>query len=107
MASSEKMNKMTGGTILITGANGSLSLPFIQQLLAKYPLYFVLLTVRNASDEDPHTKALRRIISSHPSAQISIEALDLGSISSVRAFADDVAKRVALGRIPPISAVWL
>jgi hypothetical protein len=93
------------GTVLVTGANGSLGLSFVQQLLQNHPSYFFLLTVRNASDQDPNTKKLREIVASAHAAKTSIEVLDLGSLTNVRGFADDVEKRVTAGEIPPLSAV--
>ncbi len=54
------------GTIVITGANGSLAIPAVKYLLANYPGYGVVLTVRNASDADAHTKNLRKTLAQFP-----------------------------------------
>ncbi|KAF9762217.1 hypothetical protein IL306_003510 [Fusarium sp. DS 682] len=91
------------GTIIITGANGSLALAFISHLIATYPSYTILATVRNASPTDPNTAQLSSVISSHPKS--SIEALDLSLLSNVRTFSENTAKRVATGEIPPIKAI--
>ena len=40
------------GTIIITGANGSLALPAVQHLLANYSNHALVLTVRNTLDAD-------------------------------------------------------
>ncbi|KAF4451504.1 hypothetical protein F53441_5513 [Fusarium austroafricanum] len=91
------------GTIIITGANGSLGLAFISHLLLTHPNYTILATVRDPSPKDPNTAHLSTLLSSH--AQSSIEALDLSTFSNVRNFAENTAKRVALGEIPPIKAI--
>lgn len=93
------------GTVLITGANGSLALSFVEYLLENYPLYFAILTVRDNSESDLNTSKLRRIVSRFPSAKVSIEALDLASLSNVRSFADGIKSRVSVGEVPPISAI--
>ncbi|KAF4343488.1 dehydrogenase reductase [Fusarium beomiforme] len=91
------------GTIIITGANGSLALAFISHLVATHPSYTILATVRNASPSDPNTAQLSSILSSHPKS--SIEALDLSLLSNVREFSENAAKRVASGEIPPIKTI--
>jgi NAD(P)-dependent dehydrogenase (short-subunit alcohol dehydrogenase family) len=94
-----------GGTVIITGANGSLALSFVEYLLKNYPSYFALLAVRDDSESDPNTAKLRQIVSHYPTAKVSIEALDLALLSNVRAFADNVAARVSTSKLPPISAI--
>ncbi|KAF5972370.1 dehydrogenase reductase [Fusarium coicis] len=91
------------GTIIVTGANGSLALEYISHLLKTHPSYTILATVRNASPSDPNTAQLSSILSSH--SESSIEALDLSILSNVRAFSENTAKRVASGEIPPIKAI--
>lgn len=93
------------GTIIITGANGSLGFCFVQTLLREYPTYFAILAVRDDSDEDPNTTKLRKMVSGSKSPNASIEAVDLASLSSVRSFADGIIQRVSSGDIPPISAI--
>lgn len=92
------------GTVIITGANGSCAIPFVSHILTTYPTYTVLATVRKASPSDPNTATLSQAISCNPS-HAHIEALDLSSISNVRSFAENVAKRVSSGEIPPIKAI--
>ncbi|KAM0194785.1 hypothetical protein ACHAPI_006789 [Fusarium lateritium] len=92
------------GTVIITGANGSCAIPFVSHIITTYPTYTVLATVRNASPSDPNTSTLSQTISSNPS-HAHIEALDLSSLSNVRTFAENVAKRVSSGGIPPIKAI--
>ncbi|RDW83043.1 hypothetical protein BP5796_04534 [Coleophoma crateriformis] len=106
MAGITKVKETTSqGTVLITGANGSLGLSLVQQLLEQYPSYSAILTVRDISDRDPNTEALRKLLSRFPAANATIEVLDLASLSNVRAFAEDVASRVSTGKIPPIAAI--
>ncbi|RBR17544.1 hypothetical protein FVER53590_12061 [Fusarium verticillioides] len=91
------------GTIIVTGANGSLALAYISHLSKNHPSYTILATVRNASPSDPNTAQLSSILSSNPKS--SIEALDLSILSNVRNFSENTAKRVASGEIPPIKAI--
>ncbi|KAF5653583.1 short-chain alcohol dehydrogenases/reductase [Fusarium sp. NRRL 25303] len=91
------------GTIIITGANGSLALAYVSHLIKTHPSYNILATVRNASPSDPNTAQLSSILSSHPKS--CIEALDLSLLSNVRSFSENTAKRVASGEIPPIKAI--
>ncbi|KAM5341769.1 hypothetical protein ACJ41O_014800 [Fusarium nematophilum] len=94
------------GTVIITGANGSLALGFATHLLTHHPSHTLLLTVRDASPSDPNTSKLAHIIQSSSSPSTAhIEPLDLSSLSSVRSFADRTAQRVAKGEIPPIKAI--
>ncbi|KAK7402891.1 hypothetical protein QQX98_011376 [Neonectria punicea] len=80
------------GTVLITGANGSLGLPFVEHILASHPSYTVIAAVRN-----PSAAALPRVA--------SIEALDLSSLAAVRTFAARIAARIADGEISPLAAI--
>uniref|UniRef100_A0A0D2XIN9 Ketoreductase (KR) domain-containing protein n=1 Tax=Fusarium oxysporum (strain Fo5176) TaxID=660025 RepID=A0A0D2XIN9_FUSOF len=68
------------GTIIITGANGSLALAYISHLIKIHPSYTILATVRDASPSDPNTAQLSSLLSSHPKS--SIEALDLCLLSN-------------------------
>jgi NAD(P)-dependent dehydrogenase (short-subunit alcohol dehydrogenase family) len=93
------------GTVLITGANGSLALDFVDQLLASYPTVALVGTVRNVSNEDPNTAKLNNILSKYPGRNVQVERLDLNSLDNVRQFADSLADRVATGSLPRISAL--
>ncbi|KAL4945675.1 hypothetical protein BDV06DRAFT_219068 [Aspergillus oleicola] len=66
------------GTIIISGANGSLAVPATQLLLAKYPEHTLILTARNDQTLNQH--------SGH--SRVRIHKLDLADISAVHAFAD-------------------
>ena len=94
------------GTILITGANGSLALGFIQSLLLSHPSHTLIATVRNTSpSSDPNTARLINLITKHPKTRVLLEPLDLGSLSSVRSFADTITAKIAKRELPPISAI--
>ena len=94
------------GTVLITGANGTLALEFVQALLTLHPQYTLVATVRNASAQaDTNTAALMRIIDKHPGVKVHVEKLDLGKLNDVRRFADRLSKQIDLGELPRISAI--
>lgn len=93
------------GTILITGSNGSLALPTIHHLLANYPDYTLLLSVRNVSDADSNTARLRTAISQHPDAKAVIRQLDLSSLAAVNDFAIGVAGEITDGKLPKLASI--
>ncbi|KAL4940596.1 hypothetical protein BDV06DRAFT_230260 [Aspergillus oleicola] len=94
------------GTIIITGANGSLGLGFVESFLARYPEHTLIATVRNPSpDKDPNTAKLVALISKYPGSKVHVEVLDLGNLSAVRSFADSLAARVSSKKLPSISAI--
>ncbi|OTB02612.1 hypothetical protein M426DRAFT_322534 [Hypoxylon sp. CI-4A] len=93
------------GTIIITGANGSLAIPAVRHLLTKYPEYTAVLTVRKTEDTDPNTKRLRETIAEFPKAQTSIRRLDLADLAAVHEFASTIAAEVAEKRLPPLASI--
>jgi WW domain-containing oxidoreductase len=93
------------GTILITGANGSLGYWFVWTLLRNYPSCFAILAVRDDGAQDPNTSRLRKLIAGFKDAKVSIEKVDLASLPGVRYFADSVSARISTGALPPISAL--
>ncbi|KAL2808896.1 hypothetical protein BJX63DRAFT_439088 [Aspergillus granulosus] len=94
------------GTVLLTGANGTLALGFVEALLAQHPQYTLVATVRNASPEkDPNTAQLMQLIAKHPRADVHVETLDLGSMAGVRSYAEKLAARVSSKELPRISAI--
>ncbi|EXJ92418.1 hypothetical protein A1O3_00969 [Capronia epimyces CBS 606.96] len=95
-----------GGTVLITGANGTLGLEFVRALLDSYPEYTVVGTVRDPSPKsDPNTANLVRIVKEHPGAKVHIRSLDLGRLAEVRSFADQLSTQISRGELPPLSAI--
>ncbi|KAI0428669.1 hypothetical protein F5Y09DRAFT_278916 [Xylaria sp. FL1042] len=93
------------GTIIITGANGSVAVPAVQHLLSKAPDNTLVLTVRNTLDSDLNTKRLREATSRFPNSKVLIRKLDLASLKTVNEFADTVATEVAQGKLPPLAAI--
>ena len=95
-----------GDTVVITGANGSLALGFVDSFLARYPQHTLIATVRNPSPEKDHNTAkLMQLISEHSSSKVLIETLDLGSLASVRLFAEKLNNRISSRELPRISAI--
>ena len=93
------------GTIIITGANGSLAIPAVQHLLANYPNHALVLTVRNTLDADVNTKGLRGLLKQYPDADFSIRELDLAKLSTVHDFATTIATEIDEGKLPPLASI--
>ncbi|XXG95776.1 hypothetical protein Hte_002047 [Hypoxylon texense] len=93
------------GSVLLTGANGTLAIPAVDYLLKNYPDYTAVLTVRDPSDADPNTRKLRETVSRYPGAKASIRALDLSSLSSVHGFASTLSEDIAAKRTPPLKTI--
>lgn len=94
------------GTVVITGANGSLALGLIDALLARYPQHTIIAALRNPSpDKDANTAKLVQIISKYQDGKVILEPLDLGQLSTVRTFARKLASQVRSQEIPRISSV--
>ncbi|OQV08332.1 hypothetical protein CLAIMM_12627 [Cladophialophora immunda] len=94
------------GTVLITGANGTLGLEFVRVLLSSHPQYTLVGTVRNPSPEaDPNTASLMHFAKEHPAVKVHIHPLDLGSLADVRSFAKKLSSQIAQGELPRISAI--
>ncbi|KAJ5605571.1 hypothetical protein N7510_008352 [Penicillium lagena] len=94
------------GTVIITGANGSLALGFVDSFLSKYPLHTLVATVRNASPEkDPNTAKLLSLVSKYPEAKVHLEALDLGNLAAVRSFAEKLSLQISSKELPGIAAI--
>ncbi|KAI0490215.1 hypothetical protein F4859DRAFT_1173 [Xylaria cf. heliscus] len=93
------------GTIVITGANGSVAVHAVEQLLSKAPDNTLVLTVRNTSDSDLNTKILRDVVSRFPDSRVSVWKLDLSSSEAVNAFADIIAAEVLQEKLPPLVAI--
>ena len=93
------------GTVIITGANGSLAIPAVEQLLIKHPTYTVVLTVRNISDCDDNTTKLRRLLAHHPNIKAYVHELDLSGLRAVHNFASSIIARVSDGKLPPLAGI--
>lgn len=95
-----------GGTVVITGANGSLALGFVESFLSEYSEHALVATVRNPSPEkDPNTAKLLSLVTKYPKANFHLEALDLGNLANVRSFAEKLSTRIASKELPRITAI--
>jgi NAD(P)-dependent dehydrogenase (short-subunit alcohol dehydrogenase family) len=102
------------GTILLTGANGSLGSKMASQIASTPELaaYHGLYAVRDAQNAPVLRSALaarqqQQQRDASPSHAHDIISLDLTDLSSVRAVAGDINARVTEGEIPPIRALVL
>lgn len=93
------------GSVLITGANGTLAIPAVDYLLKNYPDYMAILTVRDPSDADLNTRRLRETVSRYPGAKASIHELDLSSLLSVHKFASTLSEDITSERTPPLKTI--
>jgi NAD(P)-dependent dehydrogenase (short-subunit alcohol dehydrogenase family) len=94
------------GTVIITGANGSLAIPAVTYLLSEYTPSNVILTVRNDAPEDTNTTNLQAAIAQvQTTATVTIHKLDLASLVEVHAFANEIRAQVDANHIPPLTAV--
>ncbi|OQD62843.1 hypothetical protein PENPOL_c011G07377 [Penicillium polonicum] len=95
------------GTVIITGASGSLALEAVQQLLSSHPSLTIVGTVRNAkkSPPNPQSHRLQEMAHRYPSSKLLIKSVDLNSLVEVRAFSDEIAGLVESNELPPISAI--
>lgn len=94
------------GSVLLTGANGTLALGFVESFLSQYPTHTLIATVRNASPEkDANTAKIAALVSKYPDAKVYIEKLDLGDLSNVRSFANHLSTRINKQELPRLSAI--
>ena len=92
-------------TIVITGANSFLAIPDVQHLLAKHTKHALLLTVRNTSDTDVHTRRLHGLRKQYPDADFSIRELDLNKLSAVHDFATTIVAEIDDGKLVPLASI--
>ena len=104
VAISHHLHNMSG-TILITGANGSLALEFINSLLSQYPSYTVIGTVRSKNAESDPPSALKALKSQFPESNLILYTLDLSSLGAVRVFTAKMKDMIASGTYPRLAAV--
>jgi NAD(P)-dependent dehydrogenase (short-subunit alcohol dehydrogenase family) len=93
------------GTILFTGANGSLAIPAVEYLRSRYPNFAVILTVRDDSDQNTNTVALRKVIARHPDINVSIRKLDLGSLKEAQSFSEALRSEIEEKKLPRIATI--
>lgn len=98
------------GTILVTGANGSLGSTMASQIAStpELAVYHGIYAVRDAKTAPVLRSALAQQApkSTKPHTH-DIISLNLADLSSVRAVAANINTRVAAGEIPPIRALIL
>lgn len=93
------------GTVILTGANGSVGIPAAEQLLKEYPQFTAIFTVRNADKADSNTQNLRQVIARYPDAKASIYQVDLANLSAVHEFASKISKAVETGEYPALKSI--
>ncbi|KAH9905360.1 NAD(P)-binding protein [Xylariomycetidae sp. FL2044] len=93
------------GTVILTGANGSLAIPVVEHLLKRYPDIVAVLTVRNASEADANTQHLRRTLANFPKAHTSIHEVDLSNLVTIHDFASRIATDIDDGKCPPLTSI--
>ncbi len=81
----EDIPKLSGITVVVTGANSGLGLETTRALASKGA--HVLMACRS---EDKARAAAAEVRNSHPNASLSLRALDLASFRSIRAFASEI-----------------
>ncbi|KAK3314357.1 hypothetical protein B0H66DRAFT_504330 [Apodospora peruviana] len=97
---------MAGGSILITGANGSIAIPLVKYLLTHSPDYTLVLTVRDASSKDVNTNQLREVIAQHPGgAKATVHSLNLFRLAAVHEFAQTITTQISQGVLPPLASI--
>ncbi|KAF2271690.1 uncharacterized protein EI97DRAFT_487053 [Westerdykella ornata] len=93
------------GTVIITGANGSLAIPTAAHLSSHYTDHTLLLTVRNDSNQDPNTARLRTTLNRIPNAKYTIRKLNLASLANVRDFAVTIKTEISQSTLPPLVSI--
>ncbi|KAI0508716.1 hypothetical protein F5B22DRAFT_638578 [Xylaria bambusicola] len=91
------------GTVLLTGANGSIGLHVTEELLKTSPELTLVLTVRQT--EDKNTARLNDVISKYTNAKTFIHKLDLADLSAVHSFTGKILSSVASGQLPHIGVI--
>ncbi|KAJ6110901.1 hypothetical protein N7486_003136 [Penicillium sp. IBT 16267x] len=95
------------GTVIITGATGSVAIEAVQQLLSSHPHLTIIGTVRNATKPSKNSQLLRleSIGQQYLERRLILENVDLNSLKDVRSFADGISGQVTAGELPAISAI--
>ncbi|KAI1817208.1 NAD(P)-binding protein [Poronia punctata] len=93
------------GTIIVTGANGSVAAHTVRHLLSEAPDKTLVLTVRNPARSDSNTRKLQETAAEFPESTVHIRQLDLASLKAVHEFADTIATEVASSALPPLVGI--
>lgn len=96
------------GSIVITGANGSLGRSIVSAIISspEFVHYHGVYTVRNTATAEELRNVLQVQSAPRPHKH-DVMSLDLASLASVRAFAARLNEAVAAGSIPPIRVLIL
>ncbi|KAH8647545.1 putative short-chain dehydrogenase [Tricladium varicosporioides] len=94
-----------GGTIILTGANGSLGIHAAEQLLKAHPEFTTIFTVRNDTDSDTNTQNLRKVIARYPDAKAFIHQVDFAYLSAVHEFASKISSAIVAREYPPLQSI--
>ncbi|KAI1254407.1 hypothetical protein MGN70_003809 [Eutypa lata] len=93
------------GTIILTGANGSVAMHTAEQLLKAHPDFTFIFTVRDAAETDPNTQNLRQVIARYPDSKVSIHQVDQSSLTVVHEFASKISAAIAAGEYPRLQSI--
>ncbi|KAI1213587.1 putative short-chain dehydrogenase [Annulohypoxylon truncatum] len=93
------------GTVILTGANGSVGIPAAERLLNEYPQLTCIFTVRNAEKVDNNTQNLRQVIARCPDAKASIYQVDFANLSAVHEFASTMLTAIETGKYPALRSI--
>ncbi|KAI1073354.1 hypothetical protein F5B20DRAFT_567334 [Whalleya microplaca] len=93
------------GTVILTGANGSVGIPAAEQLLKAYPQFTAILTVRNAAESDANTQRLRGVIARYPDAKVSVHEVDFANLAAVHEFANQISAAIEAGEYPSLQSI--
>lgn len=91
-------------TVIITGGNSGLGLACAKALLANSPDLHVVIAARDAERARAAVEALRQAAPQN-GANVEAMLLDLASLASVRAFAEELDRRLAAGSLPPVKGL--
>jgi NAD(P)-dependent dehydrogenase (short-subunit alcohol dehydrogenase family) len=106
--SSSNLNMLSGGTIVLTGANGGLGSAIVARILSDSSLaqtHHGIYTVRNDKSAENIKAVLQK--SAQSGHTYDLLPLDLSSLSSARTAAAEINRRVKNGDIPPVRALIL
>ncbi|KAK8014186.1 short-chain dehydrogenase [Apiospora arundinis] len=104
------MTSKPQGSIFVTGANGGLGSAIVDHIVRSPTLsanYHGLYTIRNPQRAAGVERSLQKAQTTYHNHNYDLVPLDLSSLSSVRACAADINRRVTEGSLPRIRALVL
>jgi NAD(P)-dependent dehydrogenase (short-subunit alcohol dehydrogenase family) len=93
------------GTIILTGANGSLGIHAAEQLLKVHHEFTFIFTVRNAAENDPNTQNLRKLIAQYPDAKATVHQVDNANLTNVQKFTTQISSDISAGKYPRLVSI--